>query len=227
MPDRADPASGVPPACTDLSCPCRACSQATSQSRAPGSWTGPERAATQHGRGAPHPPGVGPACGVGPVLGPRLIEKSGVQAAINARKRIGVGLGDLLSRRSPPRRIHWPRTSGRSPLATACVLWLRFPPAGSGRDDSTSSGNELCVDSGLASFGAFSGARRLSCVGSLRSGSPSPQPPEATCRSPLPPDSLATDHWPLTTVSGSPSPPVIPGHLSVTHPGSPILTVRS
>ncbi len=116
---------------------------------------------------------------------------------------------------------HGPVATRRSPLATACVLWLRFPPAGSGMDDSTSSGNELCVDSGLASFGAFSGARRLSCVGSLRSGSPSPQPPEATCRLPLPPDSLATDHWPLTTVSGSPSPqpPDMPAIIVARDPG--------
>src|SRR5271157_3020022 len=132
-------------------------------------------------------------------------------------------LGGLLSRRSPPLRIHWPRTIGHSPspLATACVLWLRFRPAGSGRDDSTSSGNELCVDSGLASFGAFSGARRLSCVGSLRSGSPSPQPPDAACRSPLPPDSLATDHWPRTTVSSSPSPqpPDMPAIIVARDPG--------
>gem|GEM_PF-2907071 len=79
---------------------------------------------------------------------------------------------------------HWPLTSGHSPLATACVLWLRFRLAGSGTDGSTSSGNEFCVDSGLASFGAFCGARHSSCVGSL-----------------LPPDSLATTtgHWPLTT----------------------------
>src|SRR5208337_5217804 len=36
--------------------------------------------------------------------------------------------------------------------ATAFVLWLRFRRPGSGTDDSTSSGNELCVDSGLASW---------------------------------------------------------------------------
>ncbi len=42
------------------------------------------------------------------------------------------------------------------PLATAWVNWLRFRPSGSVADDSTSSGNELCVNSGLASFCAFS-----------------------------------------------------------------------
>src|SRR5271157_443641 len=36
------------------------------------------------------------------------------------------------------------------------TLWLRFRPAGLETDDSTSSGNQLCVDSGLASFCAFS-----------------------------------------------------------------------
>ena len=40
---------------------------------------------------------------------------------------------------------------------SAPSLWLRFRPAGSGTDDSTSSGDELCVDSGLASFCTFSG----------------------------------------------------------------------
>ena len=41
--------------------------------------------------------------------------------------------------------------------ATACVLWLRFRRPGSGTDDSTSSRDEPCVDSGLASFCTFSG----------------------------------------------------------------------
>jgi len=82
--------------------------------------------------------------------------------------------------------------------ALAPLLWLRFRPAGSGTDDSTSSGNETCVDSGLASFCTFCGARHSSCVGSLHSGSPSPQPPAATRRSPLVPDSLATGHSDLT-----------------------------
>src|SRR5208337_3591899 len=41
--------------------------------------------------------------------------------------------------------------------ALAPSLWLRFRPGGSGTDDSTSSGDELCVDSGLASFCTFSG----------------------------------------------------------------------
>jgi len=98
---------------------------------------------------------------------------------------------------------HWPLTSGhsplaarRSPLATACVLWLRFRLAGSGTDGSTSSGNEFCVDSGLASFGAFCGARHSSCVGSLL-------PPDSLATDDWP---LATDDWPLATVSGSPSP---------------------
>src|SRR5271157_123351 len=36
------------------------------------------------------------------------------------------------------------------------TLWLRFRPAGLETDDSTSSCNQLCVDSGLASFCAFS-----------------------------------------------------------------------
>src|SRR5208337_4514562 len=70
--------------------------------------------------------------------------------------------------------------------------WLRSRPAGSVSDDLTIGGNEFCVDSSLASFGAFTGARHSSCVGSLRSGSPSPQSPDATRRSPLPPDSLPT-----------------------------------
>src|SRR5271157_3260228 len=73
-------------------------------------------------------------------------------------------------------------SNGSLPASWGTVLpaadWLRFRPAGSVADDSTSSGNELCVDSGLASFGAFSGAGYSSCVGSLRSGSPSPQPPD-------------------------------------------------
>ncbi len=84
------------------------------------------------------------------------------------------------------------------------MLWLRCPRPGSGTDDSTSSGNELCVDSGLASFGTFCGARHSSCVGSLRSGSPSSLSPDAARPSP-PPDSLTTDHCLLTTVSCSPS----------------------
>jgi hypothetical protein len=49
-PDRADPASGVPPACTDLSCPFVACSQATSRSRAPApgqDLKGPEQPSTR------------------------------------------------------------------------------------------------------------------------------------------------------------------------------------
>ena len=88
--------------------------------------------------------------------------------------------------------------------ATAFVLWLRFRRPGSGTDDSTSSGNELCVDSGLASFCTFCGARHSSCVGSPRSGSPSSLSPDAARPSPAP-DSLTTDHWLLTTVSCSPS----------------------
>jgi len=88
-------------------------------------------------------------------------------------------------------------TTRRSPLASACVLWLRSRLACSGADDSASSGKKLCVDSSLASFGAFAGARHPSCVGSLRSRSPSSQSPDATRRSPLLPHSLATDHWPL------------------------------
>ncbi len=55
------------------------------------------------------------------------------------------------------------RATRRSPLATACVLWLRFRPAGSGTDDSTSSCNKLCVDSGLASFCTFCGAGHSPC----------------------------------------------------------------
>src|SRR5208337_697077 len=70
--------------------------------------------------------------------------------------------------------------------------WLRSRPAGSVSDDLTIGGKEFCVDSSLASFGAFSGARHSFCVGSPRSGSPSPQSPDATRRSPLPPDSLPT-----------------------------------
>ena len=38
---------------------------------------------------------------------------------------------------------------------------LRSPPAGSVADDLIASGNKLCVDSGLASFGAFCGVFRL------------------------------------------------------------------
>src|SRR5271166_1864351 len=44
--------------------------------------------------------------------------------------------------------------------ALAPSLWLRFRPGGSGTDDSTSSGDELCVDSGLASFCTFSPSAR-------------------------------------------------------------------
>jgi hypothetical protein len=76
---------------------------------------------------------------------------------------------------------HSPATD-QWPLATACVLWLRFRPAGPGTDDSTSSGNELCVDFGLASFCTFCGAGHSPCIGS-----------------PLPPDSLTTDHYSCAT----------------------------
>ena len=44
---------------------------------------------------------------------------------------------------------------------------LRSRPAGSVADDLPASGNKLCVDSGLASFGAFCGARQSCGVGSL------------------------------------------------------------
>src|SRR5208283_2127831 len=60
---------------------------------------------------------------------------------------------------------YWPLATILSPLATRSSAWgttppaadwLRFRSAGSAADGLTSSGNELCVDSGLASFGAFS-----------------------------------------------------------------------
>ncbi len=86
-----------------------------------------------------------------------------------------------------------PRLCPRLPLE----LWLRFRPSAPAVSDLSSCDSRPCFDSKLALFGAFSVARHLSCVGSLHSGSPSPQPPGATCRSPLPPDSLATGHWPL------------------------------
>src|SRR5208337_2131706 len=108
---------------------------------------------------------------------------------------------------SPSLRLHWPlftghsvftdhwllttdhysRATGHYSLATRssawgtappAANWLRCRPAGSVADDSTLSGDELCVDSGLASFGGFCGVRHSSCVGSLGSGSPSPQPPD-------------------------------------------------
>jgi len=44
---------------------------------------------------------------------------------------------------------------------------LRSRPAGPRADDSNPGDNELCVDSGLASFGAFCGARHSCGVGSL------------------------------------------------------------
>jgi len=55
---------------------------------------------------------------------------------------------------------------------------LRSRPAGSVADDLTASGKKLCVDSGLASFGAFCGARHSCGIGSPRSRSPAPQPPD-------------------------------------------------
>src|SRR5208282_838443 len=66
------------------------------------------------------------------------------------------------------------RSLGTAPSA---ANRLRFRPSGPGSDNLTFSENESCVDSSLASLGAFSGAGHSSCGGSVRSGSPSPQPP--------------------------------------------------
>ncbi len=54
-------------------------------------------------------------------LGPRLVEKSGVQAAINARKTIGVGPGAFLS---PPYTSHQISNS-RSAFKSQCDKWLQ------------------------------------------------------------------------------------------------------
>jgi len=93
---------------------------------------------------------------------------------------------------------HWPPATILSPPSSTwgstppVADWLRFRPADSVADDSTSSGKDPCVDSELASFCAFSEAGVSSCVGSLRSGSPSSMSPDAPRHSPLPPDPLAT-----------------------------------